>query len=85
MSLANRHVVESTLAGTTETITFPWPVREVQITNDSKIADLQFKLNASETYATLKPYETCTITNVRVPELYLSSSASVPYRVWGTG
>ena len=85
MSLANSYVAEATLASTTATITFPWPAREVQITNDSKTADLQFKLNLSETYRTLKPYETCTITNMRVPELYISSSASVPYRIWGLG
>jgi len=85
MSFANSHSVEGTLAATTATITFPWPVREVQITNDSTAADLQFKLNSSETYRTLKPYETATLEGVRVPELYISSSASVPYRIWGLG
>jgi len=85
MSLANSYVAESTLAATTDTITFPWPAREVQITNDSTQHNLQFKLNSSESYRTLKPYETCTITNARCPELFISSSASVPYRIWGLG
>ena len=84
MSLANNRSVESSLNGTV-TITFPWPVREVQITNDSTTKDLKYKLNSSETYRTLKPHETSTLTNVRVPELYLFTTASVNYRVWGLG
>jgi len=84
MSLANSHSVETSLNGT-ETITFPWPVREVQITNDSVTNNLQYKLNSSETFRTLKPFETSTIQGVRVTELYLSTSASVDYRIWGLG
>jgi hypothetical protein len=84
MSYANSHSVETTLNGT-ETITFPWPVRQEQITNDSETIALQFKLNASETFRTLKPFETADLENVRVTELYLSTTASVPYRIWGLG
>ena len=84
MSLANSHSVETSLNGT-ETITFPWPVREVQITNDSVTNNLQYKLNSSETFRTLKPFETSTLQGVRVTELYLSTSASVDYRIWGLG
>ena len=84
MSLANSHSVETSLNGT-ETITFPWPVREVQITNDSVTNNLQYKLNSSETFRTLKPFETSTIQGGRVTELYLSTSASVDYRIWGLG
>ena len=84
MSYANSHSVESSLTGT-ETLTFPWPVRQVQITNDSETTALQFKLNASENYRTLKPFETADLENVRVTELYLNTAASVAYRVWGLG
>ena len=85
MSRANSHVVENTLESTTLTISFPWPVREVQITNDSALWPLKYKLNSSETYRTLKPYETSTITDVRVTQLLLSSDNTVAYRVWGLG
>lgn len=81
MSLTNSYSKESTLTGT-ETITFPWRMREFQITNDSTNADLKYRLNESETYRTLKPYETSTLTNVSNRELFLSGTA-VSYRVWG--
>ena len=85
MSFANSHSAEGTLMSTSLTITFPWPARQVQITNDSSINSLEFKLNASETYRTLKPYETATLENVRMPEVYINSDANVAYRVWGLG
>lgn len=81
MSLTNSYSKESTLTGT-ETITFPWRMKELQITNDSTSADLQYKFNDSETFRTLKPYETSTITNVSMRQLYLSGT-TVTYRVWG--
>jgi hypothetical protein len=84
MSLANSYVVEDSLNGTV-TLTFPWPAREVQITNDSPTSNLQYKLNSSETFRTLKPYETSTLERVRVTELYLSTTALVAYRMWGLG
>ena len=84
MSYANSHSDEGTLNGTL-TISFPWPVRQVQITNDSAVTDLQFRLNPSETYRTLKPYETASLECVRVTDLYLSTTNSVNYRVWGLG
>ena len=85
MSYANSHSVEGTLASTSATITFPWPVREVQITNDSPVANFQYKLNASETYRTLKPFETSRLEGVRCNELFINSAASVDYRIWGLG
>jgi hypothetical protein len=84
MSYANSHSVESSINGTS-TIQFPWPVREVQITNDSPTNSLQFKLNETETFRTLQAFETATLTNVRITELYLSSTASVTFRIWGLG
>lgn len=85
MSYANSHSVEGTLAATSATIDFPWPVREVQVTNDSPTGQLQYKLNASETYRTLRPLETSTISNVRVKELFINSADTVEYRIWGLG
>jgi hypothetical protein len=57
MSYANSHSVEGGLNGAI-TISFPWPVRELQITNDSATYDLKYKLNSSEEFRTLKPFET---------------------------
>ena len=85
MPYANNFSEESTLNGTTKTITFPWKPKTLQVTNDSISDDLQFKFNSSETYRTLKPYETYTGENISIRNLYLSTSASVAYRVWGTG
>ena len=83
MSYANSYVEESTLIGT-KVITFPWKPRQLQITNDSSTKDLKYKLNESEEYRTLKPYETSTLVNINIRELYISGN-SIPYRVWGLG
>jgi hypothetical protein len=81
--LTNSYSREETVT-TTETITFPWKPKQLQITNDSPTADLQYKLRPSETFRTLKPYETSTLTEVSVTKLYLAGT-STPYRVWGLG
>ncbi len=83
MSYANSHSVEDNTSNINQ-IDFPWPIREMQITNDSSGSNLQFKLNETETYRTLKPYETCTLEHVRVTTVYLNG-VSVPFRVWGLG
>jgi len=83
MSYANSYVKEETLSGV-ETIEFPWPAREMQLTNDSTAGELQFKLNASEGYRTLKSYETCTIANARIPSVIISGT-NIPYRLWALG
>lgn len=84
MSYANSHSVEDSVNGTS-TIAFPWPVRQVQITNDSSSGDLQFRLNETETYRTLKPFETASLESVRITNLYLNTTTSVDYRIWGLG
>lgn len=83
MSLANSYVDEGNLVGD-KTIVFPWPMRQVQVTNDSTNTNLRFKLNESEDYRTLKPLETWVLNKGRVPKLFLAS-AGCDYRVWGTG
>ncbi len=84
MSYSNSHSVEGSLNGTA-TITFPWPVKEVQITNDSATHDLKYRLNSSETYRTVKPLETSRLERVRITSLELSTTFEVPYRIWGLG
>jgi len=84
MSYANSHAVETSLNGT-ETISFPWPVREIQITNDSAVNDLKYKFKSAETFSTLKPGESRRLPLVRIHNLFLSTSASVAYRIWGIG
>lgn len=68
------------------TITFPWKARRVVIINDSASYDLEYKLNNSESYGTLKPTETISL-EVITPTIYLNSPStnSVAYRVWGYG
>ena len=82
MPYANSYSREESLDGI-ETITFPWKPKTLQITNDSISNNLQFKFNASETYRTLKPYETYCGEGISIRNLYLSGT--VDYRVWGTG
>ena len=81
----NNHSLEGTLASTTETLTFPWPLLELQITNDSLTDNLQFRFSTNENYRTLYPKETCRLENVRLRDLHINSSASVAYRIWGLG
>lgn len=82
-TLKNQIPFEGTLNGTI-ILTFDIPVKRIVINNDSATADLQYKFNGSRAYSTLHPTEVysnvITVTNV-----YLSSSTSVPYRVWGIG
>lgn len=84
MSYANNYSNEGTLIGD-DIIVFPWKPKEIQITNDSGLKDLKYKFNESETYRTLKPYETSTVRGVSVRNLYLSTATSCAYRVWGLG
>jgi len=84
MSLANFDPREGTLSSAT-TITFNWIAMKISITNDSSY-ELQFKLNSSETFATLKPTETISMV-ARSKTVFLDSpsSKSISYRVWAWG
>ena len=83
MSYANSYIDEDLISGY-KTITFPWKPKEIQITNDSSSDNLKYKFNESEDYRTLKPYETSTLTNISIRNLYLFGT-SIPYRVWALG
>ena len=78
---ANQEVFESTLTGAV-TLTFARKSRVIEVINDSGVYDLGFKLNNSETYATLRPYEAISMP-VWSTELYLTSASgkSIAYRV----
>jgi hypothetical protein len=58
--------------------------RELIITNDSAVGDLKYKFAVFENYATLKPTETVSL-HIIVNKVYLSSSLTIPYRIWGYG
>lgn len=83
MSYANNYSDEGILNGI-RIITFPWKPKELQITNDSSTKDLEYKFNELEEYRTLKPYETSTLCNISIRNLYISGT-NVNYRVWGLG
>jgi len=70
-----------------ETITFKWKPRKIVITNDSATTALKWKLNSSETYATL--YATESISGEFASKTLVIMSedgiTSVAYRIWGIG
>lgn len=66
-----------------KTITFPWPVKQLTITNDSRRISLSWKFKTGHDWATLKPGETVSI-RCSVRYLQLSGEDAV-YRVWGIG
>jgi len=73
---------EDTLTGAI-TLVFSWRPRSITIVNDSSSADLKFKFNASEDFATLKAGETVN-PDLRSRQVYLSATDAT-YRVWGVG
>ena len=81
----NQYIDEDTLAATTKTYTFEWKAKRIALTNDSLNADLGYKFNSTESYATLKGGETITIEQVSLRNFYLNSTASVAYRLWVNG
>lgn len=81
-SYRNLDAREGTINGAV-TLTLNLRPRRIIITNDSASADLSFKFNATEEYATLKPTETITL-DIAHKEVRLSGM-NVPYRVWGMG
>ena len=78
---ANQEAFEGTVTTTTD-LTFARKSRIIEIINDSNTRDLQFKLNSSETFASLKPLEAISIP-VWSNTLFLNSPAelAVAYRV----
>ncbi len=81
--LANLEAIETTLDGVI-THTLKRKSRRIILTNDSGSADLKFKFNSSEDFATLKPTESMD-EYLWVREVRLSTSTSVAYRLWVYG
>ena len=80
---ANLESIEASVNGEV-THTLKRPSRQIVIINDSSGANLKFKFNSSEEFATLSPTETISM-KVWVKRIILLSSSSVPYRIWITG
>lgn len=79
---ANLESYEGTVS-TPTTITLNRKSRKLTILNDHATADLSYKFNASESYATLKGTESVSLyftTNT----IFIDGS-SVPYRIWVFG
>lgn len=83
--LANFNVSEGS-TNSTATITFDWKARRIVITNDSSSKDLEFKFQAGQDFATLKPTETVSL-YIHSQTVFLNSPSetTVAYRVWGWG
>jgi len=80
---ANLEPIEEVLDGEV-THTFKRKSRQIILTNDSGSANLQYKLNGSEDYATLYPTESITM-RVTTRDMYLKSTVAVNYRLWVYG
>ena len=80
MSYAKLDSQEGTVSGTA-TVSLARRSRKLIITNDSA-NNLQFKLNSSESYGTLKPTETVSM-EVSTRTVYLSGNGA--YRIWNFG
>ena len=81
-SYANLKAFESTNFSGTEILNFSWRPRVVRIINDGT-ADLKWKLNLNESYATLHSGETIEVGAV-VSTLHIFSTGT-KYRIWGLG
>jgi len=82
MPFTNSYSNEGIISGN-KTIAFPWRPRHLQITNDSPTKDLKYRFHESESYRTLKPYETSSLEGINIKILYLNGNGD--YRVWSTG
>lgn len=80
-AISNLYVSEGT-ASAGLTITFPWRARYIEIINDSGSAQLGFKFNSSQSYATLDPYE---VVNPPVSSYTVILNGSGPYRIRAYG
>lgn len=80
--LANLEAIEATLNGAV-THTLKRKSRKLVITNDSPTAELNYKFNESEDYASLKGTESLSM-YFTTNKIYLTGN-NVPYRVWVFG
>lgn len=78
---ANQEALEGTV--TTEIVlTLSRKSRAIEIVNDSGTRDLQFKFNATESYASLKPLEAFSADfTTRTVYLQSENTGTVPYRI----
>ena len=81
---SNLEVHEDTLDNTTLTIIFDRPSREIELTNQSTTADLQYKFKTGQDFATLDPTETVTM-DVWVRQIILTTTEVITYRLWIRG
>lgn len=63
-------------------VTFPWRARYIEIINDSGSAELGFKFQDSQSYATLHPYE---VVNPPVSSYTVILNGSGQYRIRAYG
>ena len=80
---ANLEAIEAQLSGTV-THNLKRKSRQIILTNDSGIDNLQYKFSSSENYATLYPTESITL-GVWVRSVYLKSNTLIAYRLWVYG
>lgn len=80
--LANLESLEGTV--TSESIlTLKMKSRKIVITNDHPTANLSYKFNSSETYATLKGTESLSL--FFTTKTIIINGTNVPYRIWVFG
>ena len=80
--LANLESLEGTVT-TETTLTLVRKSRKIVITNDHPTANLTYKLNSSETVATLKGTESLSI--LFTASQIIINGNNVPYRIWVYG
>jgi len=80
---ANFEAIEQSLTGSI-THTFKSKSRQIILSNDSDTNDLEFKFGTLESYGTLKPTETVTL-SLREIRILLRASSAVDYRLWVYG
>ena len=64
-------------------ILFPWPVKNLNIANDSDTEELEWKFKSSHEYSTLQPGESLNI-DVDIKQIVLRANGAI-YRLWGLG
>ncbi len=80
--LANLESLEGTVTSET-TLTLTMKSRKIVITNDHPTANLSYKFNSSETYATLRGTESLSLF-FTTKEIIINGT-NVPYRIWVFG
>ena len=79
IQVANQYIFEGTVSGTA-TVNFGATICRMTLTNDSATKDLSWRVNSTQTYATLKPTESVSL-DIRTDKVHLSGNG--PYRAWG--